>query len=49
MKCTSCGKETTGYVSFKCPNCKEYTIVRCDKCRILGAKYTCPKCGFTGP
>ncbi len=53
MRCTSCGKEVTKYVEFKCPNCEEsegaYKIVRCDACRVLGRKYVCPKCGFTAP
>ncbi|CEG11555.1 conserved hypothetical protein [groundwater metagenome] len=53
MRCTSCGKEVTKYVEFKCPKCEEsegaYKIVRCDACRVLGRKYVCPKCGFTGP
>lgn len=49
MRCTSCGKEETKYVEFKCPNCGESEIVRCDACRVLGRKYVCPKCGFTGP
>lgn len=48
MKCTSCGRDVTKYVEFKCPECGE-KIVRCDACRVLGRKYVCPKCGFTGP
>lgn len=52
MRCISCGRNVTKYVEFKCPTCEgeeKYIIVRCDACRILGRKYVCPKCGFTGP
>ncbi|HDN83482.1 MAG TPA: DUF1610 domain-containing protein [Candidatus Altiarchaeales archaeon] len=49
-KCTSCKREVyKGYVEFKCPNCGEIQIVRCPHCRDIGVKYTCEKCGFTGP
>ncbi|MFW9856864.1 MAG: zinc finger domain-containing protein [Candidatus Thorarchaeota archaeon] len=24
-------------------------IIRCERCRQLGNRYTCPNCGFTGP
>ncbi|MEF8848119.1 MAG: zinc finger domain-containing protein [Candidatus Thermoplasmatota archaeon] len=48
--CVSCGKGLLklGSSSFKCPECKKL-IGRCNKCREQGQKYTCPKCGFTGP
>ena len=51
-KCISCKKNLlneNGSVSFNCPNCKDYTIDRCEECRKKGAKYICPKCGFEGP
>ena len=38
-----------GAVTFKCPNCNDYEIVRSKNARQIVAKYTCPKCGFTGP
>lgn len=38
-----------GAVVFKCPNCKDYEIVRSKNARQIVAKYTCPKCGFVGP
>jgi predicted RNA-binding Zn-ribbon protein involved in translation (DUF1610 family) len=38
-----------GAVSFPCPNCGKYTIVRCSNCRKIVAKYKCPVCGFEGP
>jgi len=50
--CTSCGRPIPPYsrgVRFKCPNCGETTIWRCEKCRKLVNKYVCPKCGFEGP
>jgi len=39
----------TGSVSFQCPKCKGYEIVRSKHARQIVAKYECPKCGFTGP
>lgn len=51
-KCLSLNVSVTndrGAVSFKCPSCKEYEIVRSSKARKIAAKYTCPNCGFTGP
>ena len=51
-KCISCGREIGGIensVIFLCPNCGEEKIVRCGRCRKIGAKYKCPKCGFEGP
>lgn len=50
--CSSCGRPIPPYtrgVSFKCPNCGEVTIWRCEKCRKLVNPYVCPKCGFKGP
>ncbi|MBD3259471.1 RNA-binding protein [Candidatus Woesearchaeota archaeon] len=50
--CSSCSTRITnskGSIRFKCPNCGEGEIVRCAHCRKIAAKYTCPKCGFTGP
>ena len=51
-KCSTCNEEITPNersVSFKCPNCGEETIHRCEKCRELGNQYECPNCGFVGP
>ena len=49
-KCSSCGKEAVfRYSEFKCPSCSVETIIRCESCRALAAKYSCTKCGFTGP
>ncbi|MCC6039534.1 MAG: zinc finger domain-containing protein [Thermofilum sp.] len=51
-KCTSCGKLIAPYeraVSFRCPQCGEAVIWRCEKCRRLSNPYVCPKCGFRGP
>lgn len=49
-KCSSCGREVKSrYSEFKCPQCGEEKIVRCEDCRTLATKYTCGKCGFTGP
>ncbi|MHA1238684.1 MAG: zinc finger domain-containing protein [Candidatus Odinarchaeia archaeon] len=36
-------------VHFSCPNCGEVVIWRCQKCRLFGNQYKCPKCGFEGP
>jgi predicted RNA-binding Zn-ribbon protein involved in translation (DUF1610 family) len=36
-------------VKFPCPDCGEVVIWRCEKCRLFGRPYKCPKCGFTGP
>ena len=51
-KCLSLNISITndrGAVSFKCPNCGDYEIVRSTKARKIAATYTCPKCGFVGP
>ncbi|MBU0456708.1 MAG: zinc finger domain-containing protein [Nanoarchaeota archaeon] len=39
----------SGAVSFKCPNCGNYEIVRSSYARENAIKYTCPSCDFTGP
>ncbi|MDP3699039.1 MAG: zinc finger domain-containing protein [Nanoarchaeota archaeon] len=38
-----------GSVTFLCPKCGDYEIVRSSFARVNGLKYTCPKCEFTGP
>lgn len=38
-----------GAVTFDCPNCGNFKIVRSKKARQIVAKYTCPSCNFTGP
>ncbi|MCC6003015.1 MAG: zinc finger domain-containing protein [Thermofilum sp.] len=51
-KCTSCGRPiapSQRATSFRCPNCGEAVIWRCEKCRKQGNRYVCPKCGFEGP
>ena len=50
--CISCKKDTAndqGSVSFLCPNCSKYTIIRCQHCRKIATQYKCPECGFIGP
>ncbi|MBI2662048.1 RNA-binding protein [Candidatus Woesearchaeota archaeon] len=50
--CISCKKKVAnnpGSVTFKCPSCTKYDIVRCTYCRTNAIKYTCPGCGFIGP
>ncbi|MCD6381633.1 MAG: DUF1610 domain-containing protein [Candidatus Aenigmarchaeota archaeon] len=50
--CTSCKRNVAteeNWVKFKCPNCGEEIIVRCERCRKLSVPYICPKCGFEGP
>lgn len=49
-KCISCGKGLLeqGSTTFQCPMCSE-VIGRCSGCREQSVKYTCTKCGFTGP
>ena len=52
LYCTSCGKRVSyekGVVAFKCPNCGEAVIVRCNTCRRQSNEYVCPNCGFVGP
>ena len=52
-RCTSCNKTISpseeGTTRFSCPNCNDVIIVRCEKCRLFGNKYVCPKCNFQGP
>ena len=51
-RCISTNERITnnvGSVSFKCPGCNKYEIIRSKKAREIVAKYTCPECGFTGP
>lgn len=51
-KCISCNTSVVndvGSVKFLCPNCGQYTIIRCSNCRKTVAKYKCPVCGFEGP
>jgi predicted RNA-binding Zn-ribbon protein involved in translation (DUF1610 family) len=38
-----------GAVTFDCPNCGNYKIIRSRKAREIVAKYICPSCGFSGP
>lgn len=52
MECISCKTKITnlkGSAKFLCPQCRKYEIIRCEDCRKIVAKYTCPLCGFTGP
>jgi len=52
MVCTSCKTEITNIVGttrFKCPKCGKQEIIRCERCRRLGVRYKCEKCGFEGP
>ncbi len=51
-RCSSCNKEITndtGATTFKCPNCGMEKVTRCLDCRKLASRYTCKKCGFSGP
>jgi len=49
-KCISCGKGLVeqGSATFPCPMC-DGIIGRCSGCREQSVKYSCQKCGFTGP
>ncbi|MDP3639894.1 MAG: zinc finger domain-containing protein [Nanoarchaeota archaeon] len=38
-----------GSVTFPCPQCKDYEIVRSSHARRAALRYTCPKCNFLGP
>jgi predicted RNA-binding Zn-ribbon protein involved in translation (DUF1610 family) len=52
LRCTSCNINVISeqdWVKFPCPNCGEEIIVRCSRCRRLGVRYKCKKCGFEGP
>lgn len=52
MECISCKTKIAnmpGSARFLCPQCGKYEIIRCETCRKIVAKYTCPECGFVGP
>ena len=38
-----------GSVSFPCPKCADFEIVRSTYARANAIKYSCPNCNFTGP
>jgi len=51
-KCISTNKRVDndpGSISFKCPKCGDFEIVRSTYARQNAIKYTCPSCGFVGP
>ena len=47
--CNSCGRQTKNFVAFKCPNCGESEIIRCQHCRETLNEFICTKCGAKGP
>ncbi|MFH1450556.1 MAG: zinc finger domain-containing protein [archaeon] len=50
--CTSCGANLQAEnkkAEFKCPQCSEVVIGRCERCKKLSRTYTCSGCGFVGP
>ncbi|MCW4032411.1 MAG: zinc finger domain-containing protein [Candidatus Bathyarchaeota archaeon] len=50
--CNWCGKIIAPgerAIKFPCPGCGEVVIWRCEKCRLFGRSYKCPKCGIKGP
>jgi predicted RNA-binding Zn-ribbon protein involved in translation (DUF1610 family) len=50
--CNWCGKIIAPgeqAIKFPCPGCGEVVIWRCEKCRLFGRSYKCPKCGTKGP
>ena len=50
--CSGCKKSIrniSGSASFKCPSCGKYEMIRCDHCRKISTRYTCPECNFEGP
>ncbi|MEK6845809.1 MAG: zinc finger domain-containing protein [Nanoarchaeota archaeon] len=50
--CISCKKKVVnnpGSVTFRCPQCGKYEIIRCSNCRANAFKYVCPGCNFKGP
>ncbi|MBI3032646.1 DUF1610 domain-containing protein [Candidatus Woesearchaeota archaeon] len=52
IKCVSTGQKIAndiGSVTFKCPQCGDYEIVRSEYARVIAAPYKCPKCSFEGP
>lgn len=48
--CSSCGRSDPNFTVVKCPqgSC-DGEIIRCSSCRKNENKYTCGKCGYTGP
>ena len=38
-----------GAVTFNCPRCGEFKIIRSGKDRNFGNKYVCHNCDFIGP
>jgi predicted RNA-binding Zn-ribbon protein involved in translation (DUF1610 family) len=38
-----------GSVNFRCPKCGETEVIRSRYERENAVKYTCEKCGFSGP
>jgi len=36
-------------VKFKCPECNEKLIWRCESCREAATAYSCDSCNFSGP
>ena len=52
QECSSCLKKialSKISVNFKCPECKDATLWRCEACRLLKVPYECKNCGFSGP
>ncbi|MHA1379994.1 MAG: zinc finger domain-containing protein [Candidatus Helarchaeota archaeon] len=52
LNCSGCGRiieSTNKAVKFNCPNCGEFEIWRCERCRKFSRNYRCPKCDFIGP
>ena len=52
LNCVSCNRnilEFESYTRFNCPNCNEFEIVRCERCKKLSNEYICEKCKFVGP
>ncbi len=52
LNCSGCGRiieSTNKAVKFTCPNCGEYEIWRCERCRKFSRSYRCAKCDFIGP
>ncbi|MEK6923925.1 MAG: RNA-binding protein [Candidatus Micrarchaeota archaeon] len=48
--CSSCGRNDADFVVLQCPGAGcDGRIVRCAACRRNENKYSCDKCGFTGP
>lgn len=47
--CISCGRLSSEYTEFKCPQCGEGAIIRDIHCREISNTYRCAHCGFEGP